>query len=725
MSNPLSSVAFHPFDQKSTFICKFCGGKSCKHENWLTQTESAIKGLNSDWVSNNILAMQRPSSRLIKEFDVVQQFKEKGINAIFNLQEPGEHPFCGDGIHATSGFSYYPEEFSDHGIYFFNFGWKDMTAASTDVILRIVKQMSFSLTNGSKVAVHCHAGRGRTGLIIAAWLIFHDNMSAKDAVKHIRLRRKDAISKKSQERILYQFEKEVKESRLVFFSAPKYGLEEYLFHQKKLTALSVSSAERYVPKIVLIALERLETLMQSDICRAEDVLASFYSLNERESFKEPWGSNQEKFLKQFKERINMGNYEVSDIEDPRYLSQIILDFLDGFSNPAIEQRFILAIQSKIHETKAKLTKDIKDQFFKELNKKEFFLLECFARFFATLLIQDERRADQIVTATLRVCISLLCSKKRLDKLFLKRSLIRDFSQDDQVTYLRTFLLKWIENFNENFTEMFMLHKSPLHINERKIREKMIKKGIRVNTYLSKVLDAASKEEIARQEEEEAALSSSSIPELDEEKEAETPVTPVKRDALGIMVRERNLTESSTASSTINKKSVHKKTIKLIHCPEIRSATTRSSDKNNNSAISSGKNRTGTSGFPMITFDSQETSRRPESPEDDYGSARSKHHNLSLGGPRRSFRKVILTDKSQEHSTTTKLNIEKQYDNLFASKGSSKESLPQASAAHVGSIDNDLDPIQDLIDRFKMLSADKQDIAFQKLLEIQVSRNPAV
>ena len=28
-----------------------------------------------------------------------------------NLQEPGEHPFCGDGIHEKSGFSYYPEEF--------------------------------------------------------------------------------------------------------------------------------------------------------------------------------------------------------------------------------------------------------------------------------------------------------------------------------------------------------------------------------------------------------------------------------------------------------------------------------------------------------------------------------------------------------------------------------------------------------------------------------------
>jgi len=157
------------------------------------------------------------------------------------------------------------------GIYFFNFGWRDMTATSTDVVLKILKQMSFSLTNGNKVAVHCHAGRGRTGLIIAAWLIFHEHMSAKDAIKLLRQRRKDSISKKSQEKLLYQFEKEIKESRQIFFFFPRHGLNEYLFHQKKLYALSINSAERYVTKLVLVVLERLEMLTKYDVCRSEDV----------------------------------------------------------------------------------------------------------------------------------------------------------------------------------------------------------------------------------------------------------------------------------------------------------------------------------------------------------------------------------------------------------------------------------------------------------------------
>ena len=67
--------------------------------------------MNCDWITNDFLATQRPSSRIIKEYNICEQFKEHHIYAIFCLQEPGEHPYCGDGIHEDSGLSYYPEEF--------------------------------------------------------------------------------------------------------------------------------------------------------------------------------------------------------------------------------------------------------------------------------------------------------------------------------------------------------------------------------------------------------------------------------------------------------------------------------------------------------------------------------------------------------------------------------------------------------------------------------------
>ena len=47
-------------------------------------------------------------------------------------------------------------------VYFYNYGWNDYGVASLTTILDIVKVMSFAVQEG-KVAVHCHAGLGRTG----------------------------------------------------------------------------------------------------------------------------------------------------------------------------------------------------------------------------------------------------------------------------------------------------------------------------------------------------------------------------------------------------------------------------------------------------------------------------------------------------------------------------------------------------------------------------------
>ena len=71
-----NSIQPSEFSKKSRFLCTFCGGKKCKHENYLNHPKAVIKGLNSDWITDRFLAMQRPSSRLIKEFDIITQFKK-------------------------------------------------------------------------------------------------------------------------------------------------------------------------------------------------------------------------------------------------------------------------------------------------------------------------------------------------------------------------------------------------------------------------------------------------------------------------------------------------------------------------------------------------------------------------------------------------------------------------------------------------------------------------
>lgn len=69
------------------------------------------------------------------------------MKGVFNLQEPGEHPYCGDGVDLRHGFSYDPEELMNskldnsnipkEGIYFYNFSWPDLTNPPVEQVIKI------------------------------------------------------------------------------------------------------------------------------------------------------------------------------------------------------------------------------------------------------------------------------------------------------------------------------------------------------------------------------------------------------------------------------------------------------------------------------------------------------------------------------------------------------------------------------------------------------------
>ncbi|KAJ0409133.1 hypothetical protein ATCC90586_002844 [Pythium insidiosum] len=149
-----SPVKPREWEKSLTVKCRLCGGAKCKRcseSAALAKSDSPITGLHADWVAGCILGMMRPSSRIIREHHIIQQFHKYGgsrIVAVFNLTIPGEHPYCGDGL-VASGFPYDPEtDLMAERIRFYNFGWEDMTTPTLPLMLDIVKVMASILEQG-------------------------------------------------------------------------------------------------------------------------------------------------------------------------------------------------------------------------------------------------------------------------------------------------------------------------------------------------------------------------------------------------------------------------------------------------------------------------------------------------------------------------------------------------------------------------------------------------
>ncbi|XP_034441600.1 protein tyrosine phosphatase domain-containing protein 1 isoform X1 [Hippoglossus hippoglossus] len=234
-----------------------CGGKACKYENpsrWSNE-EQAIKGLYSSWITDNLLAMARPSTEIIEKYNVIEQFQRCGLKTVINLQRPGEHASCGNPLEQESGFTYRPETFMEAGIYYYNFGWKDYGVASLTTILDMVKVMSFAVQEG-KMAVHCHAGLGRTGVLLACYLVFTSRMSADQAILFMRAKRPNSIQTRGQLLCVREFAQFLVPLRSIFSCAePRASavtLSQYLTRQRHLLHGYEARQMKNVPKIVQV-----------------------------------------------------------------------------------------------------------------------------------------------------------------------------------------------------------------------------------------------------------------------------------------------------------------------------------------------------------------------------------------------------------------------------------------------------------------------------------------
>ena len=134
------------------------------------------------WVIDGKLAgMGRPGSPFSDLGDDLDLLREAGISAIVSLtEEPLDHE-----ILRKSGF-----EYSHIPIW-------DMTAPTQDDVHQFVLFVSQNLDAGKGVSVHCAMGLGRTGTMLASYLVYM-GIDAQDAIRQVRSRRPGSIETRDQ-----------------------------------------------------------------------------------------------------------------------------------------------------------------------------------------------------------------------------------------------------------------------------------------------------------------------------------------------------------------------------------------------------------------------------------------------------------------------------------------------------------------------------------------------
>ena len=85
----------------------------------------------------------------------------------------------------------------------------DLTAPDMDRIDSAVEFIHEQITNKEAVMVHCAAGMGRAGTILACYFIKYQKHSAKDAIEKIRKERPGSIQSDVQEMAITFYEKHI------------------------------------------------------------------------------------------------------------------------------------------------------------------------------------------------------------------------------------------------------------------------------------------------------------------------------------------------------------------------------------------------------------------------------------------------------------------------------------------------------------------------------------
>ncbi|HVX02623.1 MAG TPA: dual specificity protein phosphatase 23 [Nitrososphaera sp.] len=123
---------------------------------------------------------------------------------------------CSQGISAIVTVREGPlpaEWVNDGGIDYLHLQVDDFAAPELEDIDRAVEFIDAQAQKGRPVMVHCAAGKGRTGVILAAYLVKKERLTAQESINKIRAMRPGSIQSEVQEWAIEMYEKYLKSKK--------------------------------------------------------------------------------------------------------------------------------------------------------------------------------------------------------------------------------------------------------------------------------------------------------------------------------------------------------------------------------------------------------------------------------------------------------------------------------------------------------------------------------
>jgi atypical dual specificity phosphatase len=150
------------------------------------------KPTNFGWVIESSLA----GSGLPSSAAQVRWLKEHGVNSILTLTE---HPLPKeffDGTEVTSA----------------HIQMLDHAPPSQESLAKAVRHLRSEIEKGNVVVVHCLAGQGRTGSVLAAYMIEHQGKDVDEVITQLRKSRPGSVER-AQETAVREYARNLKEAK--------------------------------------------------------------------------------------------------------------------------------------------------------------------------------------------------------------------------------------------------------------------------------------------------------------------------------------------------------------------------------------------------------------------------------------------------------------------------------------------------------------------------------